>query len=125
MLSFDSNSIKFVRVLCDIKPNSANELGCFEDEILAVIENPQSIESEWFLVKNRFNRIGRVKRTSVEIIDEKQIDDGERNDLLVIPTVSSTPKNAFDSLQDLIYKEFDELMNSNSIASKGSNREKA
>jgi len=116
LLLFDINPIKFVRVICDIKPNESNELGCFEDEILAIIEdNPH--DNEWLIVKNRFNSIGRIKRIYVEPIDDKQIDD-ERNDLLVVPTIKSN-SNPFDSLQELVAKEFDQLMTKNNQNSKG------
>jgi hypothetical protein len=94
-------------VICDIKPNESNELGCFEDEILAIIEdNPH--DNQWLIVKNRFNSIGRIKRTNVEPIDDKQIDD-ERNDLLIVPNIKSN-SNPFDSLQELVSKEFEQLM---------------
>lgn len=113
---FDSNPVKFVRVICDIKPNGSNELGCFEDEILAVIEDNPS-QNEWLIVKNRFNSIGRVKRLYVEPIDEKQIDD-ERNELLIVPTITSN-SNPFDSLNELISKEFDPLITPDASNSKG------
>ena len=103
---FDTNPVKFVRVICDIKPSESNELACFEDEILAVIED-NSPTNEWLIVKNRFDSIGRVKRRFVESIDEKQIDD-ERNELLIVPTIKSN-RNPFDSLNELISKEFDPL----------------
>ncbi len=103
----DINPIKFVRVICDIKPNEPNELGCFEDEILAVIEGDIN-HNEWLTVKNRFNSIGRIKRIFIEPIDDKQIDD-ERNDFLIVPNIKSN-SNALDSLQELIRKEFDQLM---------------
>jgi len=85
----------------------SNELGCFEDEILAVIEGDIN-HNEWLIVKNRFNSIGRVKRIFVEPIDDKQIDD-ERNDFLIVPNIKSN-SNGLDSLQELVRKEFDELM---------------
>jgi len=84
-----------------------NELGCFEDEILAVIEGDLNL-NEWLIVKNRFNSIGRVKRIFIEPIDDKEIDD-KRNDLLIVPNIKSN-SNGLDSLQELIRKEFDELM---------------
>jgi hypothetical protein len=107
LLLFDTNPVKFVRVICDIKPNESNELGCFEDEILAIIEdNP--FDKQWLTVKNRFNSIGHVKRTNVESIDDKQIDD-ERNDLLIVPNIKSN-SNPLDSLEELVSKEFNQLM---------------
>ncbi|CAF1177190.1 unnamed protein product [Adineta ricciae] len=106
LLSFDPNPVKFVRVICDIKPSGSNELGCFEDEILAVIEGDLN-KSEWLIVKNAFNSIGRVKRVFVETIDEKQIDD-ELNDLLIVPTIKSNA-TGLDALQELVAQEFDKL----------------
>jgi hypothetical protein len=105
-----------VRVLCDINPTTPNELGCFEDEILAVIEGDLN-QNEWLIVKNRFNSIGRIKRIYIEAIDEKQLDD-ERNDLLIVPNIKSN-NNPFDSLQELICKEFDELLQKDTQTSKG------
>lgn len=99
-----------MRVICDIKPSGTNELGCFEDEILAIIEGDIN-HSEWLVVKNAFNTIGRVKREFIEPIDDKQIDD-ERNDLLIVPNIKSNQKsnsNSLDSIQELVQKEFDKL----------------
>ncbi len=112
LLLFDINPIKFVRVICDIKPNGTNELGCFEDEILAVIEGDIN-HSEWLIVKNAFNSIGRVKRIFVEAIDDKQIDD-EQNNLLFVPNIKSNQvqkanSNGLDSIEELVAKEFDKL----------------
>jgi hypothetical protein len=106
LLIFDVDPIKFVRVICDIKPSGLNELGCFEDEIVAVIEGDIN-SSEWLTVKNSFNSIGRVKRIFIESIDDRHIDD-ERNDLLVVPNVKSN-NHPLDSLQELVAKEFDKL----------------
>jgi hypothetical protein len=94
----------------------SNELGCFEDEILAVIEGDIN-HNEWLIVKNRFNSIGRVKRIFVEPIDDKQIDD-ERNDFLIVPNIKSN-SNGLDSLQELVRKEFDELMLKDTKKSEG------
>ncbi|CAF3952566.1 unnamed protein product [Rotaria sp. Silwood2] len=114
LLLFDESPIKFVRVICDIKPSGSNELGCFEDEVLAVIENDIN-QSEWLVVKNAFNSIGRIKRIYVEPIDGRQSDD-ELNNLLFVPNIKSnqyqkSDSNSLDSIQELVEKEFDKLMN--------------
>jgi hypothetical protein len=107
LLLFDITPTKFVRVICDIKPNEINELGCFEDEILAIIEGDID-SSEWLIVKNSFNTIGRVKRIYIEPIDDRNIDD-EKNDFLFVPNIKSN-RNPFDSIQELVDKEFKKLM---------------
>ncbi|CAF3707296.1 unnamed protein product [Rotaria sp. Silwood1] len=113
LLLFDESPIKFVRVICDIKPSGTNELGCFEDEVLAVIEGDIN-QSEWLIVKNAFNSIGRIKRIFVEPIDDRQSDD-ENNNLLFVPNINSNQykkldKNSLDSIQELVEKEFEKLM---------------
>lgn len=113
LLIFDENTIKFVRVICDIKPSGPNELGCFEDEILAVIEGDIN-HSEWLTVKNAFNSIGRVRRVFVEPIDDRPTDD-DRSDLLIVPSIQSSRyekrnSKALDSIQELVDQEFDKLM---------------
>ncbi|CAF3955381.1 unnamed protein product [Rotaria magnacalcarata] len=113
LLSFDESPIKLVRVLCDIRPSGPNELGCFEDEILAIIEGDNN-QSEWLIVKNAFNSIGRVRRVFVEPIDDRQTDD-DRNDLLIVPSIKSNEyqkgnSKGLDSIQELADLEFDKLM---------------
>lgn len=123
LLLFDENPIKFVRVKCDIKSSGPNELSCFEDEILAVIEGDIN-KSEWLIVKNAFNSIGRVKRIHVEPIDDRQYDD-ERNDLLFVPDIKSTEDQKLNSnpprdpLQALIDLEFSKLVKENTKTDSG------
>ncbi|CAF3793062.1 unnamed protein product [Rotaria sp. Silwood1] len=124
LLLFDESPIKFVRVICDIKPSGTNELGCFEDEVLAVIEGDIN-QSEWLIVKNAFNSIGRIKRIFVEPIDDRQSDD-ENNNLLFVPNINSnqykkSDKNSLDSIQELVEKEFEKLMKNDNKKEQGEN----
>ena len=113
LLSFDENPIKFVRVICDIKSNGTNELNCFEDEILAVIEGDIH-HSEWLTVKNAFNSIGRIQQIYTEPVDDRQSDD-ERNELLVVPNIEThqyknLANHSLDSIQELVEKDFEKVM---------------
>jgi hypothetical protein len=109
LISFDSNSIRFVRVICDRKASGSNELSCYEDEILAVIEGDLH-SSEWLVVKNAFNTIGRIQRRFVESIDGRQADD-EQHELLTVPKVQSNPsRHALDTIEELADEEFKKFM---------------
>ena len=116
LISFDSNPIRFVRVICDRKASESNELSCYEDEILAVIEGDLQT-SEWLIVKNAFNTIGRLQRRFVEPIDERQADE-EQHDLLAVPKIQSNvsgrnTRHALDTIQELADEEFKKFMTNN------------
>jgi hypothetical protein len=105
----NSNTIQFVRVRCDIKPNDSNRFGCFEDEILAVIDGHVH-RDEWLTVKNAFNTIGRIQTIFVEPIDEQQ-DTDEHHELLCVPKVCSAKQ--LDPLQELIDQQLKTLLINN------------
>ena len=115
LIVFDSNPIQFVRAVCDIKPSGPSVLGCFEDEILAVIEGDINT-SEWLIVKNAFNSIGRIQRTLIEPVDERQLDEG-RHDLLSVPRIKSSrcpPSSSHvrDPLEELVAIELKNMAKS-------------
>ncbi|CAF0798084.1 unnamed protein product [Didymodactylos carnosus] len=82
----EKKDFKFVRVKCDIQPSVKEELGCFEDEVLAVMDE---IDHEWLMVKNAFGSVGRIKRELTEIV-EYDIDeeiDHEDESFMFVPDV--------------------------------------
>jgi len=94
------SNVEFVRAICDVQPKTMNDLGCFEDEILAVIEGDVK-NSDYLIVKNSFGRIGRIACIHLEAIDDKQTDD-ERSELLSVPKI--------DPIQALLDNEWQKFM---------------
>ncbi|KAJ3435180.1 gtpase-activating protein bem3 [Anaeramoeba flamelloides] len=60
------------KALFDFKPQAETDLGIVTDEIIEIIQNPNDLQEDWLLAKNKNGEEGMVPKNYIEIIKQKK-----------------------------------------------------